>query len=75
MDFPLYCDAQDAVNEAYRDQKRWARMCLFSIARSGVFSSDRTILQYAKEIWNIEPVRRPGPLYVSMAEVSEQVRK
>lgn len=44
-DFPLYCNAQDEVNKAYRDQRGWLRRCVFSIARSGIFSSDRTILQ------------------------------
>lgn len=50
VDFPAYCAAQEQVDEAYRDQTRWARMSIFSIARSGIFSSDRTILQYAKEV-------------------------
>ncbi len=71
-DFPLYCDAQEQVNEAYRDQRGWLRRCVFSIARSGIFSSDRTILQYAKEIWNVVPVRRPGPATVSVAELSNK---
>jgi hypothetical protein len=45
VDFPLYCVAQEEVSAAYRDQRGWLRRCVFSIARSGIFSSDRTILQ------------------------------
>ncbi|KAK9158986.1 hypothetical protein Scep_005560 [Stephania cephalantha] len=53
-DFPSYMDAQARVDEAYKDQKRWLKMSILSTAGSGKFSSDRTIAQYAKEIWNIE---------------------
>jgi starch phosphorylase len=59
-DFPEYCEVQERVDAGYRDQLSWMRMSIFSIARSGIFSSDRTILQYAKDIWNVEPVRRSG---------------
>jgi len=70
-DFAEYCKIQDVVSETYRDQGAWTRMSLYSIARSGIFSSDRTILQYAKEIWNIEPTRRPGPTSLSVDEMSK----
>lgn len=53
-DFPGYMDAQARVDEAYKDRKRWLKMSILSTAGSGKFSSDRTIAQYAKEIWNIE---------------------
>ncbi|XP_027182915.1 alpha-glucan phosphorylase, H isozyme [Coffea eugenioides] len=53
-DFPSYIDAQARVDEAYKDRKRWIKMSILSTAGSGKFSSDRTISQYAKEIWNIE---------------------
>ncbi|KAG6631308.1 alpha-glucan phosphorylase, H isozyme [Carya illinoinensis] len=52
-DFPSYMDAQAKVDEAYKDRKRWLKMSILSTAGSGKFSSDRTISQYAKEIWNI----------------------
>ncbi|OVA17683.1 Glycosyl transferase [Macleaya cordata] len=52
-DFPSYMDAQARVDEAYKDRKRWLKMSILSTAGSGKFSSDRTIAQYAKEIWNI----------------------
>nr|GMD17408.1 alpha-glucan phosphorylase, H isozyme [Ipomoea batatas] len=54
QDFPSYIDAQAKVDEAYKDRKRWIKMSILSSAGSGKFSSDRTISQYAKEIWNIE---------------------
>lgn len=53
-DFPSYMDAQAKVDEAYKDKKKWLKMSILSTAGSGKFSSDRTIAQYAKEIWNIE---------------------
>lgn len=56
-DFDAYVRAQEKVVEAYADRKRWNRMSLFNIARSGVFASDNTIRQYANEIWKIEPIR------------------
>ncbi|KAI4305146.1 hypothetical protein L6164_028531 [Bauhinia variegata] len=58
-DFPSYVDAQERVDETYRDRKRWLKMSILSTAGSGKFSSDRTIAQYAKEIWNIEECRVP----------------
>ncbi|KAB5540884.1 hypothetical protein DKX38_013858 [Salix brachista] len=58
-DFPSYMDAQERVDEAYKDRKRWLKMSILSTAGSGKFSSDRTISQYAKEIWNIEECRVP----------------
>ncbi len=57
-DFRSYIDAQQAVNEAYKDQKNWNRMSIVNSATSGWFSSDRTIGQYAKEIWNVSSVRQ-----------------
>ncbi|XP_040992139.1 alpha-glucan phosphorylase, H isozyme isoform X1 [Juglans microcarpa x Juglans regia] len=58
-DFPSYMDAQAKVDEAYKDRKRWLKMSILSTAGSGKFSSDRTISQYAKEIWNIAECRVP----------------
>lgn len=54
-DFLAFKEAEDKVFMAYKDQKAWARMSLMNIAHSGIFSSDRTIMQYANEIWSIEP--------------------
>ncbi|OIW10266.1 hypothetical protein TanjilG_28017 [Lupinus angustifolius] len=58
-DFPNYLESQEAVDEAYRDQKRWTRMSILNTAGSYKFSSDRTIHEYARDIWQIEPVVLP----------------
>jgi glycogen phosphorylase len=55
-DFEAYRLAQLEVEKRYLDKKYWAEMCLVNIAKSGFFSSDRTIAQYAKEIWDIKPI-------------------
>ena len=54
-DFAEYKKAQQRINEAYKDKERWARMAIMNTAKSGKFSSDRTIRQYADEIWQIKP--------------------
>ena len=55
-DFRSYADAQERVEKAYRDKEGWAKMALTNTACSGKFSSDRTIKEYADEIWNLKPV-------------------
>ncbi|MBR6365401.1 MAG: glycogen/starch/alpha-glucan phosphorylase [Lachnospiraceae bacterium] len=55
-DFRSYHEAQQKVEEAYRDEARWARMALLNTASSGKFSSDRTITEYVNEIWKLEKV-------------------
>ncbi len=56
-DFPAYCACQEEVERAFRDPDRWTRSAILNVARSGKFSSDRTIQQYADEIWKVAPVR------------------
>ncbi|KAK2973465.1 hypothetical protein RJ640_007966 [Escallonia rubra] len=58
-DFPGYLECQEKVDEAYRDQKKWTRMSILNTAGSSKFSSDRTIHQYARDIWMLEPVVLP----------------
>ena len=53
-DFRSYCDAQREVARAWQDQERWTTMSILNTASSGFFSSDRTIREYASEIWQID---------------------
>ena len=55
-DFRAYCDCQAKVDAAYRDPAKWAKMAILNTARMGKFSSDRTIREYAKDIWNLPTV-------------------
>jgi starch phosphorylase len=55
-DYDSYAATQRTVDAAYLDRERWARMSILSSARSGKFSSDRTIAEYCKEIWRVESV-------------------
>ena len=57
-DFTSYVEAQEKVAVLYQDKNAWAHICLTNIAKAGYFSSDRTIKQYANEIWKIEPVTK-----------------
>jgi starch phosphorylase len=58
-DFKSYCETQDKVSEAFKDKPRWGKMAVLNTARVGKFSSDRTILEYAKDIWHLHPVTIP----------------
>lgn len=58
QDFRSYIDAQQQVNETYKDVQKWNRMSILNTANSGWFSSDRTISQYADEIWQAKPLGR-----------------
>ena len=55
-DFRSYAAAQERVEAAYRDEKRWARMAMMNVACCGKFSSDRTIEEYVKDIWHLDKV-------------------
>ncbi len=56
-DFAAYSECQRQVSTAFLDVDGWTRKAALNIARVGGFSSDRTVLEYAREIWNIRPVK------------------
>ena len=56
-DYASYVTCQEGVARIYRDAAAWTRMSILNVANMGKFSSDRTIRQYAEEIWGITPVR------------------
>lgn len=60
-DFYSYLEAQERVDKAYRNQKDWTKKSIMNAVLSSKFSSDRTINQYAEEIWNIKPYPVPVP--------------
>ena len=55
-DFRSYIEAQDRIDRRYRDQEAWAKSAIANIANMGYFSSDRSIEDYAKDIWYIKPL-------------------
>ena len=55
-DYEAYSESQKKVSDAFRDKARWARMAILNTARVGKFSSDRTISEYARDIWKLSPV-------------------
>ena len=57
VDYQSYIDCQEQVSQAYRDQDKWTRMSILNSANMGKFSSDRTIREYCRDIWQVEPVK------------------
>lgn len=55
-DFSSYLKSQDLVDEAFADQDKWIEKSIMNVAHMGFFSSDRAVEEYAKKIWNVEPV-------------------
>jgi len=55
-DYRAYVECQERVSQAYADPARWDRMSVLNTARSGRFSSDRSIREYCEKIWNVRPV-------------------
>ncbi|XP_070774206.1 glycogen phosphorylase, muscle form-like isoform X2 [Enoplosus armatus] len=62
-DYEDYIKCQEKVNALYKNPKEWTKMVIYNIAGCGKFSSDRTITQYAREIWGMEPTleKLPAP--------------
>jgi len=75
-DYEAYISCQDKVSEIYQDQDQWSRMCLLNIAAGGKFSSDRSIMEYARDIWGVEPNydKLPAP-YENPAREQEAVEQ
>ncbi|MDD4526648.1 MAG: glycogen/starch/alpha-glucan phosphorylase [Candidatus Margulisbacteria bacterium] len=55
-DLPAYAEAQKKVGETYKNPMEWAKLTLLNIARMGYFSSDRSVQEYADDIWEIQPI-------------------
>ena len=55
-DYASYLDCQAKVEAAYRDPELWQRKAILNVANMGIFSSDRTIAQYAQQVWQAKPV-------------------
>ncbi|PKN65996.1 MAG: glycogen phosphorylase [Deltaproteobacteria bacterium HGW-Deltaproteobacteria-15] len=55
-DYRSYIECQDQVSSSYLDAEEWTKRSILNTARMGYFSSDRAVLEYAKEIWNVEPL-------------------
>lgn len=55
-DFDSYLKIHNEMDDIYHDQKRWNKMALLNIAHAGIFSSDRSINEYCKKIWNLEKI-------------------
>jgi len=71
-DFYPYIEAQAKADEVYQDQFKWTRMSIWGAIHMGMFSSDRTIEEYANEIWNISPAAIPTPAVSAISRVRSQ---
>ena len=56
-DFESYLVTHDAMTRDWRDREKWNRMSLFNIAKSGYFSADRAIREYADNIWHLRSIK------------------
>jgi len=69
-DWEDYLKAHKTIDEVYKNKNKWTEMCILSVAGMGKFSSDRSIKQYADQIWNLKPHSRPGPLNIETSLMS-----
>ena len=70
-DFDSYCAAHKKVDEAYRDEKGWAKMAMLNTACAGKFSSVRTIEEYVQDIWHLEKVKVTMPSKTPIKKTSK----
>ena len=56
-DMPMYLDAHARAEKVYEDHEAWTKKCISCVAHMGKFSSDRTIMEYAKDIWDVKPMK------------------
>jgi starch phosphorylase len=56
-DYRSYVDCQDRVSKTYRDMRQWTRMSILNMSRVGRFSSDRSIREYCRNVWHVEPIK------------------
>lgn len=59
-DFPLYLEELKHVDEVWKDRDEWTRRCIRCVSGTGYFSSDRTIQEYAEQVWELKPSKLPG---------------
>ncbi len=70
-DYDSYAQVQDQISKDFKDRKAWTRKSILNTARSGKFSTDRTIAEYAKDIWGVKPVSQRPPRIVEMMGFEE----
>jgi len=71
VDFASYLEANERIDTAFKDKKKWNKMSILSTAGMGKFSSDRSIRDYANNIWKLKPCKRPGPVPVSTEKMAD----
>jgi starch phosphorylase len=70
-DYDSYAAVQEQIGADFRDQKAWTRKSILNTARSGKFSTDRTIAEYASQIWDVKPVSQRPPRILEMLGFEE----
>jgi starch phosphorylase len=55
-DYEAYVRCQEDVSRTYQDKEKWTKMSILNVAHMGKFSSDRTIREYARDIWKVNPI-------------------
>jgi starch phosphorylase len=74
-DFPSYVAAQERVDRDYADKKMWASRSIQSTGSTGKFSTDRSMMDYARQVWELPQCRRPAPAVVAQSNRTAEVVK